>query len=325
MTQGTQSNGEKHPLAEFVPQFARRILHMGCGRGHLARTLKTERGCEVYGQEKNAEAACFARQYLTELIESDPAHEPLPFPEGFFDCILAERPDGNTERLGAVLTNLASLLAPHGLLLLIVQNPGFWKCRVGLAAPPPVTMDEARQSLGQSGLGLYGTRTIVDAEVAAMPVSEDGGVVIDGHRVEAGSREELAVLATFGEILIGVTSAYNPLAHARELFDQKHPDWSYEILSLIPKLYLKDDEISALVAAEMQFCLLALDYKDSVDREVARRRLARFWEAQTLFYRAVAYMPNEPGPYQCQAEFWHRLGNDDMARKYWHSIMMRKK
>ena len=49
MTEDTHPAEAKHPLIEYVPQFARRILHIGCGRGALARMTAAYEQCRRDG------------------------------------------------------------------------------------------------------------------------------------------------------------------------------------------------------------------------------------------------------------------------------------
>jgi hypothetical protein len=66
----------------------------------------------------------------------------------------------------------------------------------------------------------------------------------------------------------------------------------------------------------MMLCQLAMDKGASDWPE----RLNRFATSQEAFYRAVALKPRLSMIYQCQAEFWSRIGDDDMAGRLLRSI-----
>lgn len=309
------SSGTELPVADLVPGFAQRLLHVGCGTGVLGQTLKAGRAVEVYGIETDPEAASVARARLDEVMELDPAVASLPVPEGFFDCILVDGTSPTRDAFVPMVRGLVPFLAPFGFVLAPVRNTGYWKIRTGLAPSPPLDRSAVVQAFEQAGLGVFGSHTMNDKTVVAQGFQPGKPLEFDGQSVPVESEQAFDDLATYGEVLVLVTSSYNPIAHARQLFDEGHPDWSYQVLSLIPQEYREDTDIDASLAAEMQLCLLSMD-----GQAATAERLSRFWTAQDMFYHATARFPTEPGPYQCQAEFWRRLGNPDMARSLLRSI-----
>ena len=113
-----------------------------------------------------------------------------------------------------------------------------------------------------------------------------------------------------GSLCLAVRQDYNPLEHARELFRAGHAGLSYDLLNRIPETYLSDGETAAVVAVEKQLCLLAWDNAGEGDS-----RLVRFYNSLFHFYAATAAAPEFAEAYHCQAEFWHRIGDDGMARR----------
>ena len=105
-------------------------------------------------------------------------------------------------------------------------------------------------------------------------------------------------------------TTYNPVAHARALFDRGKPNWALEVLSAIPPQYLQDDKVGATVDSEKMLCLLAMDQPGS---PYAAFRL--FFETLSLFYNVIRRAPDHYEAFLTQAEFWHRIGNDAMARR----------
>ena len=132
------------------------------------------------------------------------------------------------------------------------------------------------------------------------------------------SREPVAAAAADPaqyDVVMAVRQTYDPVAHARALFRARHPEWALEVLTNVPEHFLGDAQTHARVAAEKQLCLLALD------RAMGRPgRLNRFASAQREFYRVTTLLPYHYPAYYCHAEFWHVLGNDDMAARVLRTI-----
>lgn len=122
--------------------------------------------------------------------------------------------------------------------------------------------------------------------------------------------------AAFPRVFAAVRLDYNPVSHARAVLDAGQPEAAAEVLALIPPPYLEDPHVLANVLAENMLCLLAVD-----DREGPSGRLGRVRQAQDLFYRAVTDLPHFHPVYRCQAEFWRRVGDTDMARRLLRSIL----
>jgi len=76
-------------VAKLVPLTARRILDVGCGTGALGASLKARGEVEVVGIEINPAAAAQAAGRLDQVLTVDlNGLEALPFPEGYFDCLI---------------------------------------------------------------------------------------------------------------------------------------------------------------------------------------------------------------------------------------------
>ena len=237
---------------EQVPLFVRCVLHVGSGTSAVRERLEQRSGAEVYGIEhvpEDAEAA---------------GHLPLPFPGGFFDCILLSQEWVLKGSVGSTLRTLVPLLSTHGLFLLVGS---------GLSAS---VIHELERAIGTAGLALYGT---------------------------------------IGDLLVVVHPDYNPMTHARQLAQAGRPDSSFEVLSCIPKPYLENPETLASVMAEKVLNVLAMDTQAG-----PRDRLARFSTALRLFHHGTAAVPRFSVLYQCQADFWRRLGDCNMAARLLRSI-----
>lgn len=157
----------------------------------------------------------------------------------------------------------------------------------GASANKPFSREVLRPSLAESGWTLYLTWEARNElnEVVAIP------------------------------LCVWVRSHYEPIAHARALRESGKPSEAYEILSMIPGERLTDAKANALVDAEMQRCLLDLE-----KRLPGTYQLQLFFTSLNLFYHAVSIDPLLREPYQCQAEFWERIGVPDMAHRLLRSL-----
>lgn len=73
------------PASAFVPRYAKRILDLGCGNGHLASALK---GCQVIGVDASVKGIRHARSAFppeTSLVGD--VCEPIA--DGKFDCLIS--------------------------------------------------------------------------------------------------------------------------------------------------------------------------------------------------------------------------------------------
>ncbi|RDI76008.1 Methyltransferase domain-containing protein [Gaiella occulta] len=114
-------------LRRLVPSGARRALDVGCGIGNLGAALREEAGIEAHGLELYPDAAAEARARLDSVVEGDLDHlTELPFPDGYFDCMLfgdvLEHLHDPTRALGM----LSRYLADDGTLICSIPNVGHW-------------------------------------------------------------------------------------------------------------------------------------------------------------------------------------------------------
>jgi GT2 family glycosyltransferase/SAM-dependent methyltransferase len=114
-------------LARLVPGRARRILEVGCGAGYLGAWLKEQDPSrEVVGFEAFPEAAREARRRLDAVVEGDVEKLALPYPPGYFDCILYGDVLEHLHDPAAVLRAHARHLAPGGEIAVCIPNVGHW-------------------------------------------------------------------------------------------------------------------------------------------------------------------------------------------------------
>lgn len=293
-------------MADRVPHFVRRVLHVRCGRGEVGRLLKERPGVEVYGVEQNPNAADDARTALDMVVEEPLPTAHLPFPKGYFDCIIASSRACSPDEFAGAFAKLAPLLTPEGCLLLTIPNPWYGGNSTEAASNTGPAPEEVLRLATKAGFVPYHLWHVVDPARATTQPEADA---------RPASQQEPDELLTVHYHCMLVRDTYNPVNHGRALAEAGHPVWAYEVFSLIPESHLKDPEANAVVAVEMQLCLLAWDSAKAHDG-----RLDRFFNSQSLFYRAVSRLPDLHQAHQCQAEFWHRLGDDDMAVRLLRSI-----
>lgn len=303
---------EDYLIVKHLPAFARRVLVVGCAREGLGRALRARGVPECHAIESDPIRAARARSDFDSVIDMPAPPAAPPFPEGYFDGMLFPQGLDYLENLGGTLASLAPLLAAQGYVLIEIPNRRYWRGD-GTGSDP----DDMGERVKVPGLALYGVFRELDPESQMVHPDRDGTLVLGGvaHPISA-EVDRLNLIAT-DFVFIAVQPHYDAITHAGTLFDAGHPDWAYEVLSMIPAAYLEDDAICANVFSDIMLCQLALD-KGALAWDA---RLSRFAIAQEAFYRATARMPRLHVAYQCQAQFWHRLDNDDMASRLLRSVL----
>ncbi|MBB5804320.1 ubiquinone/menaquinone biosynthesis C-methylase UbiE [Saccharothrix ecbatanensis] len=102
----------------------RRILDAGCGSGPVSQALR-ERGAVVAGFDRSAKMVELARQRLgddTDLRVAD-IGQPLPYPDGAFDDVVAALVLHYLEDWTSPLAELRRVLKPGGRLIVVVNHP----------------------------------------------------------------------------------------------------------------------------------------------------------------------------------------------------------
>ena len=191
-------------------------------------------------------------------------------------------------------------------------SPGFFDCVVvsNPAAYGPAlaaTLEGLAAFLAPNGFLLVRVPS-------AGPAGEDvgGALPAAGFRVydtwpylEADGTDE-------GVACAAVRQDYDPIAHGRACRLAGRPDWGHQILST---LHGADVETKARMTAEKQACILAMDREGD-----PLRRLLLFNGALVLFYQVTEILPACHQVYLNQAEFWRRIGDDDMAARLLRTV-----
>ena len=126
-----RNEGNREVLA-LLPGDATRVVDVGCGAGDNARLMK-QSGRVVTGVTWSEAEARLAAPHLARVLVADIEAGDLPLPRGGFDALLLSHVIEHVRDPAAVLTRLAPLLAPGGLLLLAVPNMANWRLRIRFA------------------------------------------------------------------------------------------------------------------------------------------------------------------------------------------------
>jgi ubiquinone/menaquinone biosynthesis C-methylase UbiE len=117
------------PLISSELKGARRVLDLGCGEGHVARTLSNKGATNVVGidpstaQLQNALALERSRPGDRSVAYARAMGESLPFSQESFDAIVCCLAIEHATNVDAVLGEAARVLADDGCFLLLVNHP----------------------------------------------------------------------------------------------------------------------------------------------------------------------------------------------------------
>jgi SAM-dependent methyltransferase len=102
----------------------RRVLDAGCGAGPLFAALR-ERGADVTGVDASAGMLALARRRLGDdaALHVADLRDPLPFPDGAFDDVVASLVLHYLKDWGPTLAEFRRVLRPGGRLIASVDHP----------------------------------------------------------------------------------------------------------------------------------------------------------------------------------------------------------
>jgi GT2 family glycosyltransferase/tetratricopeptide (TPR) repeat protein/SAM-dependent methyltransferase len=112
----------RRDLLPYVPQTARRVLHVGCGAGGLGARLKARQPAAVYGVEPRTRPAQRARRRLDGVTVADAERAEPPAADGPFDCIVCGDQLARMRDPGRWLCRAREWLAPDGRLVAQIPN-----------------------------------------------------------------------------------------------------------------------------------------------------------------------------------------------------------
>jgi 2-polyprenyl-3-methyl-5-hydroxy-6-metoxy-1,4-benzoquinol methylase len=149
-----------HTLAVLSIPPTAAVLDVGCGPGIVARAL-AERGCRVWGIEIDPRKAAVARASCVEVVEADleTVSPPTLFGGQRFDAILCLDVLEHLRNPASTLTELRSMLAPGGTVLISIPNVTHGALRLELL--------QGRFAYRSSGLLDHGHLRFFDAKALA--------------------------------------------------------------------------------------------------------------------------------------------------------------
>jgi SAM-dependent methyltransferase len=107
----------------FIPEGAREVLEIGCGRGATGRLIQERLGCRVTGVELNPVVAGEAARHLHRVLEGD--IETLEI-AGRYDAVVALELVEHLVETERFLARVRQLLAPGGRAIFSIPNVGHY-------------------------------------------------------------------------------------------------------------------------------------------------------------------------------------------------------
>ena len=278
-------------VAACFPEFVQRVLYV-----HSAQRTDTGPRPAV-SRDDSEDGPCpqITLIHCREFETYAPSSE-----EGRYDCVLLTALPEENKALCSLMARTEAMLDPDGAVLCV----------------RPATT-KANESELFSAIRAARLEPYVAWDISADPSGpQRAGPGLDwrlAKRTDVGDGPpEKAAFSC----LMAVKRSYDPLAHARALVLRGAPGFAFNVLSLVPEVYLKDPRVRAAVKAEQGMCLLAWD-QAAADGCV----LPRFHLAQAFFAQATAADVHCHLAYNVQAEFWRRLGDEDMAARLLRSVL----
>jgi SAM-dependent methyltransferase len=116
-------------IEELAGPGGRRVLDVGCGRGHLLREFR-EGGWRAVGTEIDADSAKFPREILGLDVRVGTL-EAQGFGEGEFDAVILWHVLEHVPDFEAILREIGRVLRPGGVFLVAVPDFSSWEARFG--------------------------------------------------------------------------------------------------------------------------------------------------------------------------------------------------
>lgn len=116
-------------IYKMIPPSSR-VLEIGCADGRLANLLTLKKNCLVYCVEKDHAMACIARSKCEQMLNIDIESTPLPFDDGFFDCIIIGNVLEHMVEPEKLLKDLRKYLSDDSFLIYSVPSIVNWHSRL---------------------------------------------------------------------------------------------------------------------------------------------------------------------------------------------------
>ncbi len=126
-----KSSAYRSDIISLIPKGAKRVLDVGCSDGSLGKGLKNL-GMEVVGVELDAEACKKAENILDKVFSANVENFSLPFPAGYFDCILFADILEHLHNPKEVLKKYRFYLNNNGVVISSIPNIRYYKVVIRL-------------------------------------------------------------------------------------------------------------------------------------------------------------------------------------------------
>lgn len=272
-------------LLANIPEYARNLCVVGESAGVVGYLLKKRPSTTVTAIVPDARLVPKVREMVDTVIA---APDGLPvIPECAFHAVLFCNLERNPESALAWLEILLPKLHRHGHVFALFGDPSL---PAGASTPGVAELEaEVTSRLSAAGVHVY------------MP-----WYLHDGNRNDG---------PIYGEILMGITEAYNPVLHARDLRAAGALPESYFVLNRIPAAYTENPENRETVCLEK--LITVADWMGRLPGQDLSHLLSR---AQDEFYILTHDAPALAAAYQGMALCWEQAGNQPMARRLLRSI-----
>lgn len=119
--------GFRYDIVDLIPPGTQRLLSVGCGAGETELYLKRERGIlEVVGIELELDVAACLEGQLDCVLVGNVEQLALPYPAGYFDCILYPDVLEHLVNPWATLKRHVEALAVGGTVIISVPNVRYY-------------------------------------------------------------------------------------------------------------------------------------------------------------------------------------------------------
>ncbi len=115
-------NQKRPEMLKFIPQNAKTILDVGCGKGSFAKQLKTDSNKKVWGIEIEKQAGKIAQSKLDKVYIGNAAQIIKTLPNNFFDCIVFNDVLEHFVDPYKILTETKEKLAKKGTVVCSIPN-----------------------------------------------------------------------------------------------------------------------------------------------------------------------------------------------------------
>ncbi len=126
-----KKRNKRDEFLTLIPPGAKKVLDVGCGDGSLGVKLK-EKGIEVIGIEKDNQLYLQAKKKFNEVFCMDAEDVKLPYPQGYFDCILCVDILEHLRDPFSTLIKLSYYLGYNGAIIASIPNVRYYKIIIRL-------------------------------------------------------------------------------------------------------------------------------------------------------------------------------------------------